>query len=44
MAGRRQYNAEFKAKVLLEVLSGEKTSSDICREHKFNIKAIQIFS
>jgi transposase-like protein len=25
MAGRRQYNAEFKAKVVLAVLSGEKT-------------------
>jgi hypothetical protein len=25
MAGRRQHNAEFKAKVVLEVLGGEKT-------------------
>jgi transposase len=40
MAGRRQYNAEFKAKVVLEVLSGEKTPSDVCREHKLNINVL----
>ncbi|NJN57206.1 MAG: IS3 family transposase [Leptolyngbyaceae cyanobacterium SL_5_9] len=35
-ANRRQYSAEFKAKVVLQVLSGEKTSSDLCRAHKLN--------
>ena len=35
-AKRRQYSAEFKAKVVLQVLSGEKTSSDLCRTHKLN--------
>ena len=35
-ANRRQYTAEFKAKVVLQVLSGEKTSSDLCRTHKLN--------
>jgi transposase-like protein len=35
-ANRRQYTAEFKAKVVLQVLSGEKTSSDLCRAHKLN--------
>jgi transposase-like protein len=41
MAGnRRQYNAEFKAKVVLEVLSGEKTPSDACRAHKLNINLL----
>ncbi|MEP0914298.1 transposase, partial [Leptolyngbya sp. GB1-A1] len=33
-ANRRQYTAEFKAKVILQVLSGEKTPSDLCRAHK----------
>jgi len=33
---RRQYTAEFKAKVVLQVLTGEKTSSDICRSHKLH--------
>lgn len=35
-ANRRQYTAEFKAKVVLQVLSGEKTSSELCRAHKLN--------
>jgi transposase-like protein len=33
---RRQHSAEFKAKVVLQVLSGEKTSAEICRTHKLN--------
>jgi transposase len=40
MAGRRQYHAKFKAKVVLEVLSSEKTPSDICREYKLNINVL----
>lgn len=35
-ANRRQYSAEFKVKVVLQVLSGEKTSSELCRAHKLN--------
>ncbi len=35
-SNRRQYSAEFKTKVVLQVLSGEKTPSDICRTHKLN--------
>jgi transposase len=35
-SNRRQYSAEFKTKVVLQVLSGEKTSSEICRTHKLN--------
>jgi len=35
-ANRRQYTAEFKAKVVLQVLSGEKTASELCRAHKLN--------
>jgi transposase-like protein len=30
---RRQYSAEFKAKLVLEVISGEKTPSEVCRSH-----------
>jgi transposase len=37
---RRQYTAEFKAKVVLQVLTGEKTSSEICRIHKLNVNAL----
>jgi transposase len=33
---RRQYTAEFKAKLVLQVLSGEKTASELCRQHKIN--------
>ena len=27
---RRQYTAEFKTKVVLQMLTGEKTSAEIC--------------
>jgi len=33
---RRQYTAEFKVKVVLQVLMGEKTSAEICRHHKLH--------
>ncbi|AFY78042.1 transposase [Pleurocapsa sp. PCC 7327] len=33
---RRQYTAEFKAKVVLQLLSGEKTPRALCRAHKLN--------
>ena len=36
VANRRQYTAEFKAKLVLQILSGEKTTSDLCRAHKLN--------
>lgn len=37
MAGtRRQFTAEFKAKVVLQLVSGEKTASELCRAHKLN--------
>lgn len=34
MGKHRQFNSEFKAKVVLQVISGEKTASEICREHE----------
>jgi len=33
MKTRRTFTAEFKAKAVLSVLMGEKTASEICREH-----------
>ena len=37
---RRQYSAEFKAKVVLQVLMGEKPSSEICRSHKLHTSVL----
>jgi transposase-like protein len=33
MPRHRQFTPEFKAQVILEVVSGQKTAADICREH-----------
>jgi transposase-like protein len=33
---RRDFSAEFKAKVVLEVISGSKSAAEICRE--YNLK------
>lgn len=37
---RRQYTAEFKAKVVLQVLMGEKPSAEICRSHKLHASVL----
>lgn len=37
MRQRRKFSAEFKAKVVLEIIAGTKSAAEICREH--NIKA-----
>lgn len=29
----RKFSPEFKAKVVLEVLTGQRTAADVCREH-----------
>lgn len=34
MSKRRMFSARFKAQVVLEVLSGVKTSAQVCREHE----------
>ncbi len=34
MSKRRTFTAEFKAKVVLSILSGEKIAAEICREHR----------
>ncbi len=33
MTKHRQFTAEFKAKVVLEIISGQKSAADIGREH-----------
>ena len=33
MSERRSFTAEFKAKVVLEVLSGHKNSAEVCRQY-----------
>jgi len=33
MRTRRNFSAEFKTKVVLEILSGTKSAAEICREH-----------
>jgi transposase len=30
---RRNFTAEFKAKVVLEIISGSKSAADVCREY-----------
>jgi transposase-like protein len=34
MPTRRQFSPEFKAKVVLEVLSGHKSAAQVCREYQ----------
>ena len=34
MRNRRIFSAEFKARVVLEVLSGAKNAAEVCREHQ----------
>jgi hypothetical protein len=37
---RRNHNPEFKAKVVLAVLSGEKTPSEVWRAHKLHLNQL----
>ena len=34
MRTRRKFTAEFKSQVVLQVLSGERTMAEVCREHE----------
>jgi len=34
MSKRRKFSAEFKAQIVLEVLSGTRRAGEICREHQ----------
>ena len=37
---RREYSADFKAKLVLQVLSGEKTTGELCRAHKLHASVL----
>lgn len=34
MIQRRQFTSEFKARVVLEVISGAQSAAEVCREHR----------
>ncbi len=36
MTQRRRFTAEFKAQVVLDLLSGAKSAAEICRQHQLN--------
>ncbi len=40
MAKRRRFTPEFKAQVVLEILSGLKTTAEVCREHKLRAQVV----
>lgn len=40
MAKRRRFTPEFKAQVVLEILSGLKTTAEVCREHKLQAQVV----
>lgn len=36
MSKRRTFSAEFKVQVVLELLSGRKSSAELCRQHRLS--------
>ena len=34
MGKRRNFTPEFKAQIVLQLISGEKTNAELCREHR----------
>jgi transposase len=36
MAQRRKFTAEFKAQLVLDLVSGAKSAAELCREHQLN--------
>jgi transposase-like protein len=40
MTQRRRFTAEFKAQVVLDVLSGSKSAAEVCREHQLNSQVL----
>jgi transposase-like protein len=36
MSKRRSFSSEFKAQVVLELLSGTKSSAELCRQHRLS--------
>jgi len=37
---RRTFTSEFKADVVLQLLSGEKSMAAVCREHRLNLQMV----
>jgi transposase-like protein len=40
MRKRRKFSADFKAKVVLQLIAGEKTSAELCREHQISAQQL----
>jgi transposase-like protein len=40
MRNRRKFTAEFKSQVVLQLLSGEKSMAELCREHQLSAQII----
>jgi transposase len=40
MRTRRKFTAEFKSGVVLQVLSGERTVAEVCREHELTAQMV----
>jgi transposase-like protein len=40
MRSRRKFNAEFKTQVVLQVVSGEKSLAEVCREHQLTAQMV----
>jgi transposase-like protein len=40
MRSRRKFNAEFKTQVVVQVLSGEKSLAEVCREHQLSAQLV----
>jgi transposase-like protein len=40
MRSRRKFSAEFKIQVVLQVISGEKSLAEVCREHQLTAQMV----
>ena len=40
MRSRRKFSAEFKTQVVLQVLSGEKSLAEVCRQHQLTAQMV----
>lgn len=40
MATRRRFTPEFKARVVLELISGAKSLAEVCRQHQLNSQMV----
>jgi putative transposase len=43
MARRRKFTAEFKAQVVLAILSGQKTAAEVCREYGLKPSVLSVW-